>query len=196
MQKSSRARARTLRRGAAGGSEQLIKVKQCETAPPRRTCAAAAARQGGKAGLGLPCTLQVTSQSDLIADVDAGSSARLGSFYFSPPSPWSRGWLLTSAATHGNRGCCFQTNVSAIIAPPAIFRRGGEKKAALRLRVGYIPNCADFYMRIRLSSYGVARYTIISVFLNDSFALCTMNNPQSPVTYNNRPPSLHRQLNR
>lgn len=43
------ARARTFRRGG-GGSEQLIKVKQCETAPPRRTCTAAAARQGERPG--------------------------------------------------------------------------------------------------------------------------------------------------
>lgn len=36
-----------------GGSEELIKVKECETAPPRRTCtaaAAAAARQGERPG--------------------------------------------------------------------------------------------------------------------------------------------------
>lgn len=75
------ARARIQTRG--GGSEELIKVKECETAPPRRTCtaaaaAAAAARPRGKAGLELSCTIQATSQSDLIADVDAGrlSSAR------------------------------------------------------------------------------------------------------------------------
>lgn len=68
-----------------GGSEELIKVKQCETAPPRRTCTAAAARQGERPGLGLSCTNQATSQSDLIADVDAGSSALLVLFFSSFP---------------------------------------------------------------------------------------------------------------
>lgn len=54
-------------------------------------------------------------------------AAQLYSLYFSPPSLWSRGWLLTSAATHGNRSCCYKPNFSAIIAQPDIF--GGGKNS-------------------------------------------------------------------
>lgn len=124
-------RARAFRRGVA----VLRSWLRSKNARRRHLVARArlphAARQGERPGQG--CHAQFKRLHRVIWLLMLMPAAQLCSFYFSPPSLWSRGWLLTSAATHGNRGCCFQTNVSAIISPPAIFRRGGKKSCSSSL---------------------------------------------------------------